>query len=192
MALRFALSNDDLKIGAIGRRRARSASQRATARATSSLSRAHGPAMTGRGGGGPSPGTPPIDHAGGQLDRVFGDAGAPLRRGLAHGHSASTGSADSTGSVDSDGASRSGMRRCSARSGSAWRRACSSTAAAMNETNSGCGWYGRLLYSGWNWQPRYHGCSGSSTISTNLPSGERPETVRPPSVSRERYFWLTS
>src|SRR4051794_12708474 len=39
-------------------------------------------------------------------------------------------------------------------------------AAAMNERNSGCGALGRERYSGWNWQPRNHGWSSSSTIST--------------------------
>ena len=62
----------------------------------------------------------------------------------------------------------------------------------MYETNSGCGSVGFDLYSGWNWQPRYHGWSVSSTISTNLPSGDSPEMFSPCSRSVLRYFWFTS
>jgi hypothetical protein len=35
------------------------------------------------------------------------------------------------------------------------------------------------LNSGWNCTATYQGCDGSSTISTNLPSSERPEICRP-------------
>jgi len=41
-----------------------------------------------------------------------------------------------------------------------------SRAAPMNAANSGCGSSGFDLNSGWNWQPRNHGWSGASTIST--------------------------
>ena len=41
-----------------------------------------------------------------------------------------------------------------------------STAAPMKAAKSGCGSRGLDLNSGWNWQPRNHGWSGASTIST--------------------------
>ena len=50
----------------------------------------------------------------------------------------------------------------------------------------------RDLYSGWNWQARNQGWSAYSTISTNLPSGERPVTRSPPSFSCGRNSWFTS
>src|SRR5262249_3428503 len=52
-------------------------------------------------------------------------------------------------------------------------------AASTNPANSGCGRSGFDLNSGWNWTARYHGCPGSSTISTNFPSSDRPTTRRP-------------
>src|SRR5207244_10218710 len=67
-----------------------------------------------------------------------------------------------------------------------------SRAAAMNDRKSGWGAAGRDLYSGWNWQPRNHGCPSSSTISTNLPSGEMPVTRKPLSSSAGTYSGFTS
>ena len=56
--------------------------------------------------------------------------------------------------------------------------------ASTNPANSGCGLSGFDLNSGWNCTATYHGCAGSSTISTNLPSSERPTISRPFSVER--------
>ena len=65
-------------------------------------------------------------------------------------------------------------------------------AARTKSLKSGCGAVGLLLNSGWNWQPRNHGWSESSTISTNLRSGDMPQNVMPASRSVGRYSWLTS
>src|SRR5205085_654294 len=65
-------------------------------------------------------------------------------------------------------------------------------AAATNDRKSGCGALGRDLYSGWNWQPTNQGCPSSSTISTNLPSGEMPVTWNPFSSSAGTYSGFTS
>jgi hypothetical protein len=54
-----------------------------------------------------------------------------------------------------------------------------SSAAATNDTNSGCGRNGVDANSGWNWQPRNHGWSATSTISTSCPSGDAPDSTRP-------------
>src|SRR5262249_21971315 len=56
------------------------------------------------------------------------------------------------------------------------------------------GWHakGLDLSSGWNWQPRNHGCSScSSMISTNLRSGDIPAKDNPCSFRVGRYSWLT-
>ena len=55
--------------------------------------------------------------------------------------------------------------------------------ATTNPANSGWGRSGFDLNSGWNCTATYQGCSGSSTISTNLPSSERPTISRPFSAS---------
>ena len=52
-------------------------------------------------------------------------------------------------------------------------------AAPMKDRNSGCGFCGRDLNSGWNWHATNHGCSGSSTISTRLSSGAVPAKTNP-------------
>ncbi len=52
-------------------------------------------------------------------------------------------------------------------------------AAAMKSRNRGWALLGRLFSSGWNWTPTNQGWSGSSTISTSRPSGERPASFRP-------------
>ena len=54
--------------------------------------------------------------------------------------------------------------------------------ASTKLANSGCGWSGFDLNSGWNCTAMNHGWPGSSTISTNLPSGDLPEIARPLSV----------
>src|SRR4030095_10199569 len=64
--------------------------------------------------------------------------------------------------------------------------------ASMNPANNGCGFSGFDLNSGWNCTARYHGCDGSSAISTNLPSGDLPEMTRPRSVSVFSYRQLNS
>ena len=51
--------------------------------------------------------------------------------------------------------------------------------ASTNPANSGCGLSGFDLNSGWNCTATYHGCDGSSTISTNLPSSDRPTISQP-------------
>src|SRR5207244_13026007 len=58
-----------------------------------------------------------------------------------------------------------------------------SSAAPMNAAKSGCGSSGLDLNSGWNWQPRNHGWSGASTISTKFLSGDTPEMISPCSVN---------
>src|SRR6185437_13264567 len=47
------------------------------------------------------------------------------------------------------------------------RSFCRSIAARTKRVKRGCGAWGRLLNSGWNWQPTKYGCSRSSTISTS-------------------------
>src|SRR5690606_2300685 len=92
------------------------------------------------------------------------------RRGLRRGHHCPT----PTASVrDPDPSSGTAMPR-------------RSIAARMNETKSGCGLIGLDFSSGWNWHPMNHGCSGSSIISTRLPSGERPLKRSPYSAIRSR------
>src|SRR3989344_871079 len=53
--------------------------------------------------------------------------------------------------------------------------------ALIKAEKSGCGWRGCARNSGWNCVPRKNGCLsfGSSAISINSPSGERPEKTRP-------------
>src|ERR1700730_11025794 len=58
------------------------------------------------------------------------------------------------------------------------------TAASMNEANSGCGSNGRDFNSGWNCTPMNQGWSSYSTISGSTPSGDRPENFRPCCSSR--------
>src|SRR5713101_6559896 len=58
------------------------------------------------------------------------------------------------------------------------------TAASMNDANSGCGLNGRDFSSGWNCTPMNHGWSSYSTISGSTPSGERPENLKPCCSSR--------
>ena len=52
-------------------------------------------------------------------------------------------------------------------------------AAFTNPTNSGPGLLGLDFNSGWNCPAIKYGCSGISTISTNNPSGEVPDTFNP-------------
>ena len=52
-------------------------------------------------------------------------------------------------------------------------------AASTKLANSGCGFSGRDWNSGWNCTATNHGWPGSSAISTNLPSGDRPEMRMP-------------
>ncbi len=49
-----------------------------------------------------------------------------------------------------------------------------STAASMNDANSGCGSNGRDFSSGWNCTPTNQGWSSYSTISGRMPSGDDP------------------
>src|SRR5262245_27737538 len=58
-----------------------------------------------------------------------------------------------------------------------------STAAPMNDANSGCGANGRDLSSGWNCTPMNQGWSWYSIISGNRPSGDMP-AKRMPCCSR--------
>ena len=58
-------------------------------------------------------------------------------------------------------------------------RACAGGSPRRIPANSGCGLSGFDLNSGWNCTATYHGCVGSSMISTNLPSSERPTISRP-------------
>ena len=58
------------------------------------------------------------------------------------------------------------------------------TAAWMNDANSGCGSNGRDFSSGWNCTPMNQGWSSYSTISGSTPSGDRPEKRRPCCSSR--------
>src|SRR3569623_749328 len=60
------------------------------------------------------------------------------------------------------------------------------TAAAMKLANSGCGSNGLLFSSGWNWTPTNQGCSGRSTISGSMPSGDMPLNTNPPFSSASR------
>ena len=62
----------------------------------------------------------------------------------------------------------------------------------MNSRKSGWGVSGRDLNSGWYWTATNHGWSGSSAISTNLPSGVMPDTTRPFRSIVSRYSWLNS
>ena len=64
--------------------------------------------------------------------------------------------------------------------------------AATKLANRGCGRSGLDLNSGWNCTAMYQGWPGSSTISTNFPSGERPEMSRPFSASARSYRQLNS
>src|SRR4029453_19223250 len=59
------------------------------------------------------------------------------------------------------------------------RRARCSSAALTNAAKSGCGSSGRLLNSGWNWQPMKYGWFLISIISASRPSGLRPEMRSP-------------
>ena len=58
----------------------------------------------------------------------------------------------------------------------------------MNALNSGCGSIGLDLNSGWNWQPRYHGWSAISQISTYVLSGVSPVMRNPAAFSRSLVF----
>src|SRR6266511_3395196 len=60
------------------------------------------------------------------------------------------------------------------------------SAAPTNSRKSGAGRVGRDLNSGWNWLATNQGWSGSSMISTSLPSWNVPETTSPASTSRGR------
>src|SRR5205085_7459669 len=66
------------------------------------------------------------------------------------------------------------------------------TAAWINDANSGCGSNGRDFSSGWNCTPMNQGWSSYSTISGKTPSGDRPEKRRPCCSSRSLYAVLTS
>ena len=59
-----------------------------------------------------------------------------------------------------------------------------SSAALMNDVNSGCGSNGFDFSSGWNCTPMNQGWSGISTISGSSPSGDMPEKRRPVRSSR--------
>src|ERR1700682_6036665 len=61
------------------------------------------------------------------------------------------------------------------------------TAAWMNDANSGCGSNGRDFSSGWNCTPMNHGWSSYSTISGSTPSGDGPENRKPCCSSRSLY-----
>src|SRR5438046_1390444 len=65
-------------------------------------------------------------------------------------------------------------------------------AAPMKPANKGWGRVGRDCSSGWNWQPMYHGCVCSSTISTSEPSGDKPLRFKPCSMNCSRYLLFTS
>ena len=69
---------------------------------------------------------------------------------------------------------------------------CCASAAATKPRNRGWGRSGRLLNSGWNWQPTNHGWSAISTISTKRPSGDVPATRRPTASSSGRNTLLHS
>ena len=58
------------------------------------------------------------------------------------------------------------------------------SAAWMNDANSGCGSNGRDFSSGWNCTPMNQGWSSYSTISGRMPSGDSPENRRPCCSSR--------
>src|SRR5262245_22442216 len=72
------------------------------------------------------------------------------------------------------------------------RLSCRLCAASTNPANSGCGRSGFDLNSGWNWTATYQGWPGSSTISTNFPSSERPTIRRPLSANVFSYRQLNS
>jgi hypothetical protein len=59
-----------------------------------------------------------------------------------------------------------------------------STAAPMNEANSGCGSNGRDFSSGWNCTPMNQGWSVNSMISGKMPSGYMPQNRMPRCSSR--------
>ena len=59
-------------------------------------------------------------------------------------------------------------------------------AAATKARNRGWARLGRDLNSGWNWTARNQGWFGSSTISTRVPSGDRPERTSPAPVRAAR------
>ncbi len=54
-------------------------------------------------------------------------------------------------------------------------------ATSINPLNNGPGLFGLDLNSGWNCEATKYGWSFSSTISTNLPSGDVPEHIKPAS-----------
>ena len=56
--------------------------------------------------------------------------------------------------------------------------------AGFDESGEQRMWLERFRFElGWNCTATYHGCVGSSTISTNLPSSDRPTISSPFSVS---------
>src|SRR5207237_141341 len=59
-----------------------------------------------------------------------------------------------------------------------------STAAFTKLVNSGCGWNGFDLSSGWYCTQLNQGCSGISMISGSVPSGDMPEKRMPFASSR--------
>jgi poly(3-hydroxybutyrate) depolymerase len=69
----------------------------------------------------------------------------------------------------------------------------SAAAARTKARKGGDGDSGRLLYSGWNWQPKKKGWSpSSSTTSARRPVSSLPENLRPPSSSSATRSGLTS
>src|SRR5829696_2753038 len=157
--VRFALSYDALKINGTPARCAISCSRPASVAACCSLSMTHGPAMSTNGL------PPPIERS----PNCRGATGELYRRRvglLATYLTILRGWSDVVYATVSAGRSAPCAVLCRHE-------------AATNAANSGCGRVGFDLNSGWNCTATYHGCPGSSAISTNLPSGERPEIFRP-------------